>query len=326
MEQNLTTRIIADIERWLTDGNRVWLCTILRTWGSSPRPAGSLLAVNDQGHWSGSVSGGCIEQRLLEEARTRQQSDPDAAPHLIDYGISDEDQAQFRLPCGGNLQLLVEPLLPGRDLPHIATIHGQLLQRQPATRRVVIASGERSLLDHTIPGGITEEGGVLIHSLGPGCRMLLIGAGEVARYVARMALAADFMVTLCEPREAFLEGWDEPGVEVRRELPDDLIAAEFQDRYCAILALGHDPRIDDMGLLAAMDSQAFYIGAMGSQRTHAQRKNRLYELGIPAHWMGTIHAPIGFDIGSKTPAEIAIATMAQVVAERHRRLQRNSRL
>lgn len=319
-DADLSTRVIRDLARWLGNGQRAWLCTVVRTWGSSPRPPGSLLAVNEEGEWSGSVSGGCLEEQLIRQVST--ESNPGTTPEVVDYGVTESDQQQWRLPCGGRMRLVVEPLDPGRHAAPVSRLLEAIDERRPVTRRVNLTSGEWSFVASSVPETVEETDGTLLHTLGPQARMLLIGAGEVARYVARIALMNGFSVTLCEPRELFLQGWDEPGVEVRESLPDDLVRTEFSDAYCAILALGHDPRIDDMGLLAALESEAFYIGAMGSQRTAAQRRERLHQLGVTDSAMERLHAPIGFQIGSKSPPEIAVAAIAEVLAERHRLLRR----
>ena len=315
-----STRVIRDIGRWLGNDQRVWLCTVVRTWGSSPRPPGSILAVNESGEWSGSVSGGCLEEQLIR--RVSEESGPGMVPRVVDYGVAEDDQVQWRLPCGGQMRLLVETLDQEQHTVPVSMLLEAIDERRPVTRRVDLASGEWSFIAHSVPETVEETGDAFLHTLGPQARMLLIGAGEVARYVARIALMNGFSVTLCEPREHFLKGWHEPGVEIRESLPDDLVREAFSDAYCAILALGHDPRIDDMGLLAALESEAFYIGAMGSQRTAAQRRERLHQLGVTDSRMGRLHAPIGFHIGSKSPPEIAVAAMAQVLAERHRLLRR----
>ncbi len=324
LESDPNTRVLRDLCRWLGEGRSAWLCTIARTWGSSPRPAGSMLAINSDGDWTGSVSGGCLEEELIQQARS-QAGGADTVPRVLEYGVSESDQERWQLPCGGTIRLIVEPLAPDRDLTHFSALMGLLDDRQSATRQLDLETGEKSLLDQPGTTVLEEGNGSLYHTLGPQSRMLLIGAGEVARYVARIARMNGFAVSLCEPREPFLQGWDEPGVAVHQCLPDDLIAESFHDRYCAILALGHDPRIDDMGLLAAVKTEAFYIGAMGSQRTATQRRERLHQLGVTDTRMGRIHAPIGFYIGSKAPPEIAVAIMAQVLAERYRLLRRLTR-
>lgn len=307
--------VLTDILAWRDQGKRVWLCTIAGTWGSSPRPEGSWLAVSEAGDWSGSVSGGCLEEDLLRRAA----GDWPEHPVVVDYGITGDDRDRFSLPCGGRIRLLVEPVSgPGVDT-HIRALAQALAQRQPVTRRVCL-DGEPELLWSGHSGGalVQFDGQCLHHVLEPDCRLLLIGAGDVARYVAEFAGAAGFRITLCEPREAFASGWSHCHIPLDRRLPDDLIAAGFNDAWSGVLALAHDPRIDDMGLLAALASPAFYVGAMGSRKTSEARRERLASLGLPPAALARLKAPIGVDVPSKTPAEIAISIVADLIAARHR--------
>ncbi|SFM48908.1 XdhC family protein [Marinobacter zhejiangensis] len=314
--------VLSSIQQWLDDGQRVWLSTIVQTWGSSPRPAGSWLAVNESGHWSGSVSGGCLEEDLL--ARCVEQR-PEA-PALLDYGVTDNDRAAFQLPCGGRIRLYVEPLFPGRHQAHIRELLAAMEARKPVYRRIELATGDVSLggsdtreTGETLGRGdrsrIVEDEGHLLHALTPACKLLLVGAGEVARYVSSFALAAGFDVTLCEPREAFSRGW-QGEVPLVRALPDDLVNERFSDTWSGVLALAHDPRVDDMALLAALNSDAFYVGAMGSVQTSRARRERLASLGLGESQLARLHAPIGVKIPSKTPAEIAIAIVADLIQAR----------
>jgi xanthine dehydrogenase accessory factor len=319
--QSLNSSVIAAVYGWLTAGRTVWLATIVETVGSSPRPAGSLLAISDAGQWIGSVSGGCLEEDLIQRLLGDADSDDGNWPRLIDYGIEAHDQDRFRLPCGGRIRLLVEKLVPAKAREHFHELQQKLQARQRLVRKVDIATGQCSVESLQAMAEIELDELALRHKMGPETRLLIIGTGEVSRYVARFALANEFVVTLCEPRDIFREGWDEPAVEIVQQLPDDLVMERFADTSSAVVALAHDPRIDDMALLAALNSSAFYIGAMGSRRTTAQRRQRLYELGIAPNQLNRLHAPIGFDIGSKAPAEIAIAILAQLLAERHRLLR-----
>ena len=171
--------------------------------------------------------------------------------------------------------------------------------------------------DGNARNGVAFDGQTLVHTLQPECRLLLIGAGEVARHVSEFASAAEFTVTLCEPRDTFADGWQYPHIPLSRRLPDDLIAEDYGDQWCGVLALAHDPRVDDMGLLAALQSQAFYIGAMGSRKTSEARRSRLADLGVGEVSLARLRAPIGVNIPSKTPAEIAISIVADLIAARH---------
>lgn len=312
MGANPHLTVLTAIQRWLAEGQRVWLSTIVETWGSSPRPAGSWLAVSESGQWSGSVSGGCLEEDLLGRCVTQQPS----SPQLIDYGVTEEDRQSFRLPCGGRIRLYVEPLFPQDSCQHIDQLLTSVTARQPISRRMDLASGTVEIIqsaDHAV--AVSEREGHLIHHLAPSCRLLLVGAGEVARYVALFAAAADFDVTLCEPRDAFANGWFYE-VPLVKSLPDDLVMAQFSDGWSGVLALAHDPRVDDMALLAALKSSAFYVGAMGSVQTSQARRQRLASLGLTDRELDRLHAPIGINIPSKTPAEIAIAIVADLIQAR----------
>jgi len=306
--------VLERMSRWLAEGQRAWLCTIVDTWGSSPRPVGSWLAIAESGHWSGSVSGGCLEEDLLR----RTAEDGPEHPVFVDYGITDDDRDHFQLPCGGRIRLLIEPFRGQMGLDHVQALAAALRDREPVVRRVPINGAPT--LEHSVSragNAVHFDGEQLLHALQPECRLLLIGAGEVARYVFEFATAADFAVTLCEPREAFAAGWSFEGIPLDRRLPDDLISTQFGDAWSGILALAHDPRIDDMGLLAALHSSAFYIGAMGSKRTSEARRERLASLGLEKEALERLRAPIGVDIPSKTPAEIAVSIVADLIAARH---------
>lgn len=307
--------VLADVLGWLEQGQTCWLCTIISTWGSSPRPVGSWLAVSDSGAWSGSVSGGCLEEDLLQRCV---QERPES-PLLMQYGITDGDRDRFQLPCGGQIQLLVEPLFPGRAIEHVRELMGAMSRRNGVCRAVCLTSGAVTVgTPEQFRRGVEARPEKIVHYLMPECRLLLIGAGEVARHVHDFASAADFDVTLCEPRAAFADGWGYPHIPLVSALPDDLVMTSFNDPSTGVLALAHDPRIDDMGLLAALESGAFYVGAMGSAKTSRDRRERLLSLGVSPDRLERLKAPIGVDIPSKTPAEIAVAIVADLIAARHR--------
>jgi xanthine dehydrogenase accessory factor len=306
--------VIRDVLTWLDEGQRVWLCTIVETWGSSPRPEGSWLAISESGQWSGSVSGGCLEEDLL---RRTARTGPDS-PQVVDYGITNDDRDTFRLPCGGRIRLLVEPLSSIYSRDHIQAIATALARRQPLARRVRLQGMPELVRPQTDAHmSVQFDGKELLHILQPECRLLLIGAGEVARYVTEFATAADFDVTLCEPRETFADGWSYAHIPLTRKLPDDLIVENFNDVWSGVLALAHDPRIDDMGLLAALALPGFYVGAMGSQKSSEARRQRLSSLGLDKKALDRLRAPVGINIPSKTPVEIAISVVADLITARH---------
>ncbi len=315
-------QIITCVQDWLTADKPVWLCTILKTWGSSPRPIGAMMACTLDGELVGSISGGCIEEDFLEQLRDGSLKEQYMAegnkPFMVKYGMTEEEQARLRLPCGGQLHVLLEYIEPTENnLSAFTRLRSDLENHLLVSRLVDMESGAIDVRDECGDEAVVIEEGVMTHSLSPMYRLLLLGAGDVAKYVAEMALALEYDVTLCDPRPRYLDNWHVPGVETTSRLPDDIVRERFSNPYSGIIALAHDPRVDDMALMEALKTDAFYVGAMGSERTSAARRERLPELGLTKDEIDILHAPIGFQIDSKTPAEIAIAIMAEVTAVRH---------
>ncbi|MET0066402.1 MAG: XdhC family protein [Candidatus Thiodiazotropha sp.] len=297
---------------WLEAGHPVILVTVLRTWGSSPRPPGSLLSIDPHGRCVGSVSGGCADEQLAQ--RFRHVSPDDVFPCRVEYGIERDEAQRMGLPCGGRLQLLVERL----DSPDaLKPLAARLDENCLTHRRVDLQTGSVTL--ETADSGsefqVTET--MVCKTYGPGWGVLLIGDGQIARYLAGMAVALGYRVTICDPRpgihEAPLPG---DGVACSRRMPDDEVRISSAERT-AIVTLAHDPRVDDLGLIAALESPAFYIGALGSVRTADARRQRLLSLGVDAESIARIHAPAGLGIGSKRPSEIALSILAQITAVRN---------
>ena len=319
--QSSQQHVIARTRQWLDQGSPVWLSTILKTWGSSPRPIGAMMACTPDGELAGSISGGCIEEDFLEQlgdGSLKAQYDEQGGPFVVRYGITAEEAARLRLPCGGQLHVLLEWIAPEEsNRAVLAQLDEALASHRPVSRVVNLQNGEISLREGLDGPVVQHDERQLVHGLSPQYRLLLLGAGDVARYVADMALALEYDVTLCDPRPAYLDNWSLPGVETVSDMPDDLVRERFSNPYSGIVALAHDPRVDDMALMEALKTDAFYIGAMGSDRTSAARRERLPELGLSEQEIARLHAPIGFPIGSKTPAEIAIAIMAEITAVRH---------
>lgn len=313
--------IITSVFEWLSQDRPVWLCTILKTWGSSPRPIGSMMACTLDGEIAGSISGGCIEEDFLEQLRDgslKSQYDIEKKPFIVKYGITAEQAARLRLPCGGQLHVLLEYIAPDAVNRQVfGELASALEKHQRISREVDMHTGSISVRHSAADEIVILSDDLLLHSLSPKYKLLLLGAGDVARYVAEMALALEYEVTLCDPRPDYLGNWHVEGVHVTSDLPDDVVRDHFSDPYSGIIALAHDPRVDDMALMEALKTSAFYVGAMGSDRTSANRRLRLPELGLTPEEIDRLHAPIGFQIGSKTPAEIAISVMAEVTAVRH---------
>jgi len=298
---------------WLRAGRRVALATVVETWGSSPRPPGAWLAIRDDGRVSGSVSGGCVEDDLIHQVRegTLQRE----TPQLLAYGVSPDDAARFGLPCGGTLRIAVEPR------PELAVLEA-LLERAAGGRLTIrelhLPSGRCTLADATRADTFSFDGGTMRTVHGPRWRLIAIGAGQLSHYVCQMALAIDYEVIAIDPREEFAETMAIPGVTLRRDMPDDAIVALGVDAHTAIVALTHDPKLDDMALLEALKSPAFYVGALGSRRTTASRKTRLAMFDLTQEEIERLHGPAGLYIGARTPAEIAVAILAEITAARHR--------
>lgn len=314
-------QIISFVTDHLQGKTPVWLCTIIKTWGSSPRPIGAMMACTMKGELVGSISGGCIEEDFLEQLRDgtlKQQFEAEGKPFIVRYGETEAEQARLKLPCGGQLHVLVEFIEATELNIEVFTDLSTALENHTKISRVLdLSSGAISSDDQSNENAVTLNGNRIIHSLSPMYRLLLLGAGDVARYVAEMALALEYDVMLCDPRPQYLDNWDVEGVETTPRLPDDVVREGFSNPYSGIIALAHDPRVDDMALMEALKTKAFYIGAMGSERTSAARRERLPELGLSEDEIDNLRAPIGLQIESKTPAEIAISIMAEVTAVRH---------
>ena len=314
-------QIISFVKDSLHREKSVWLCTILKTWGSSPRPIGAMMACTFDGELVGSISGGCVEEDFLEELREGKLKDlyqSQAKPITVVYGETEAEQARLKLPCGGQLHVLLELLEPSVENKTVfENIHSALERHLTTSRIVNMSNGKITVGDHARKEALVIEKETMIHSLSPMYKLLLLGAGDVAKYVAEMALALEYQVTLCDPRPNYLDNWSVQGVETSARLPDDIVRESYSNPYSGIVALAHDPRVDDMALMEALKTDAFYVGAMGSERTSAARRDRLPELGLTKDEINTLHAPIGFEIASKTPAEIAISIMAEITAVRH---------
>ena len=314
-------QIISFVKDSLHREKSVWLCTILKTWGSSPRPIGAMMACTFDGELVGSISGGCVEEDFLEELREGKLKDlyqSQAKPITVVYGETEAEQARLKLPCGGQLHVLLELLEPSVENKAVfENIHSALERHLTTSRIVNMSNGKITVGDHARTEALVIEKETMIHSLSPMYKLLLLGAGDVAKYVAEMALALEYQVTLCDPRPNYLDNWSVQGVETTARLPDDIVRESYSNPYSGIVALAHDPRVDDMALMEALKTDAFYVGAMGSERTSAARRDRLPELGLTKDEINTLHAPIGFEIASKTPAEIAISIMAEITAVRH---------
>jgi len=317
MMASLDLQVLGDAMAWRSAGHEVTLFTVVQTWGSAPRQPGALLAVRDDGAISGSVSGGCVEDDLIARTRAAPET-TDLTPHLvkpavITYGAETDEAARFGLPCGGTLRLVQESL---SDTTWIAQLLARTAAHQLVARTLTLASGAVQLSD-AVRGQATRFDGITLTTVfGPTWRLLLIGAGQLSQAVAQIAVMLDFDVWLCDPREAFAAtaGGGMRGIRRVEGMPDDVVREMKPDAHTAIVALTHDAKLDDLALLEALRSGAFYVGALGSLRTQNARKLRLAEhFDLSAQELARLHGPVGLALGAKTPAEIAVAIVAEVV-------------
>jgi xanthine dehydrogenase accessory factor len=298
--------------QWLADGRRVLLVTVVRTWGSSPRPPGAMLAVRDDGQVVGSVSGGCIEDDIVE--RSRREGAYVQRPQSATYGVSAEDARKFGLPCGGTIQLVLEP---ASAQSRIAELLAMIEQGRLIARTLDLTTAQVELQPAHAADALQFDGERLTTIHGPRYRMLVIGAGQLSKYLAQIAVGLDYQVTVCDPRDEYAETWDVPGVTLVRTMPDDTVVEMRLDERCAVVALTHDPKLDDLALMEALKSRAFYVGALGSRANNAKRRKRLEEFDLTQEQIARLHGPIGLYIGSRTPPEIAISILAEVTAAKN---------
>jgi xanthine dehydrogenase accessory factor len=301
--------VLRSAEAWRAEGRRVALGTIVKTWGSAPRPVGAMVAIRDDGQVVGSVSGGCVEDDLIDKVKARLVAEH--KPQLITYGVTNEEATRWGLPCGGTLQLVVEPL--GKH-SGIAELLERIGTQQLVKRRLHMDSGRATLEPGRWQDVLEFDGRVLSAVHGPRWRLVLIGAGQLTRYLAEMAHMLDYSVVVVDPREEYAGGWDLPGVPLDTRMPDDVVRELNLDGHSAVVALTHDPKLDDLALLEALKSPAFYVGAIGSRKNNDARRRRLAEFDLSQEEIARLHGPVGLKIGSKTPPEIAVAILAEMTA------------
>jgi len=311
---NVDLNVLRQVSGWLAEGRGVVLGTITRTWGSAPRPVGSVVAVRDDGQIAGSVSGGCIEDDLI--AKVREGALALKKPELLRYGVGAEEATRFGLPCGGTLELMLEPLTTASQIPELLA---RLDAGERVLRRLDLASGAVTLSAPLADADVlrlTDQALSTHH--GPQWRLLVIGAGQMTQYLASMALGLDYQVLICDPREEYAEGFAVPGTTLTRDMPDDVVTSFAPDGHSAVIALTHDPKLDDLALMEALKSPAFYVGAIGSRVNQSKRKARLMEhFGMSTEQLARLHGPVGLNLGARTPPEIALSILAHMTAERY---------
>lgn len=305
--------VLRTVRDWVADGHRVWLATVVQTFGSSPRPPGAMLALRADGMAVGSVSGGCIEDDLIGKAREGQL--PQHYAETMTYGVTKEEAMRFGLPCGGTLRLAMEPVV---NTDWVIGILSRIERHEIVARSLHLSTLTVSLSGAGADASIAFDGETLSTIHGPRWRLLIIGASQTSTYLARMALALDYEVIVCDPREEYTTVWDVADTRIVTGMPDDMVIELKVDARTAVIALTHDPKLDDMALLEALKSPAFYVGALGSKLNNAKRRERLALFDLTQEEIARLHGPVGLDIGSRTPPEIAVSILAHMIQERDR--------
>ena len=297
---------------WLKAGHPVAIATVVQTWGSAPRPVGSWLAIRQDGQVAGSVSGGCVEDDLIRRVQTEILTRN--IPEMVVYGVSQQEAARFGIPCGGTLRLLIEPK---PELAVLEMLLNAISSQHITLRSVDLLTGKSTLEDGDRNDLFFCNEKVMRTTYGPRWRMVLIGAGQLSLYTADFALASDFEVIVIDPREEYAEGIARNDVAFIKGMPDDVLLELGIDAHTAVIALTHDPKLDDMALMEALKSPAFYVGALGSKINTQKRKERLLEFDVTKAQVEKLHGPVGLHIGALTPPEIAVSIMAEVIAVKY---------
>jgi xanthine dehydrogenase accessory factor len=304
--------VIRTALNWCDKGHRVVMGTVIRTWGSAPRPPGSMMIIRDDGQVAGSVSGGCIEDDLIR--RVAQGELALRLPETTTYGASAEEARRFGLPCGGSVQIVLEPL---SNQSQLRALLSGIEAHQQLQRELDMATGVVKLVLATEGDKVLFDGHKLITVHGPRLRLLIIGGGQLSRYLASMAQMLDYQVTVCEPRTEYHEGWEQlSGVTLSTTMPDDLVLSMNLDSNSAVVAITHDPKLDDLALMEALRTPAFYVGALGSRHNNDVRRARLLEFDVSPDEAARMRGPVGLRLGGLTPPEIALSIVAELTAMR----------
>lgn len=336
---SMDVEVIRTAMDWMNRGHRVVMGTVVRTWGSSPRPPGSVMIIRDDGQVAGSVSGGCIEDDLIERVKRGELAL--RLPQATSYGASAEEAQRFGLPCGGTVQIVLEPLSVQSQLRELLAA---IEQHRVVRRRLELATGLVALSacsDSNSGHTLRFDSAVLETVHGPRLRLVIIGGGQLSRYLATMAVMLNYRVTVCDPRQEYHEGWllENPqappapapppegasppwggpaalieGVTLSRQMPDDLVIAMNLDAHSALVAVTHDPKLDDLALMEALKTPAFYVGALGSRRNNEARRQRLLDFDVSPAEVQKLRGPVGLNLRGKTPPEIALSIVAEMAA------------
>jgi xanthine dehydrogenase accessory factor len=316
MDLSTDIEVLSAALEWLESGEPVTLATVAATWGSSPRRPGALMAIHPDGRFVGSVSGGCVEDDLVQQL-LKGEFDTDM-PRVQEYGVTREATQRVGLPCGGRLNLVLERIDATTQLRKLLDI---MENREQILRRTCLTTGETSLHPARAGQDFQFDGENLLKVYGPRWRLMIVGAGELSRRVAQLAQSLEYAVLICDSRPEYAGDWQVEGTDFVTTPPAETIAALRPDHRTAVLALSHTPALDDEALAAALKSEAFYIGALGSMKSQKARNSRLQKLGLTTEQLDRLDGPAGIAIGSRSPAEIAVSIAAALIAERHRQNQ-----
>lgn len=302
---------------WHRAGRGVAIATVVETWGSAPRPVGSQLIVDETGRMEGSVSGGCVEGAVLVESL---EVIEDGAARVLEFGVSDDDAFAVGLACGGQIRILVDSVGGSMAVEDLEKIVRAREARQPIAYVTDLISGTRGLRPATAfperfrldRAGTEPDGRQFVQVFNPPLRMFIIGAVHIAQHLAPMARACGYDVAVIDPRPAFASADRFPDTRIIDDWPDTALTQAQLDARSCVVTVTHDPKLDDPAVHAALRSDVFYLGCLGSSRTHAKRLDRLAQAGFSTGDVARIAAPVGLDIGGRSPAEIAVSIIAQV--------------
>jgi xanthine dehydrogenase accessory factor len=304
--------------RWFSDGKKAALATVVETWGSAPRRVGAQLVIGGDGRIEGSVSGGCVEGAVIVEAL---EAIDEGEARLLEFGVSDEDAFAVGLACGGTIRVLVEPIGSVLSEPMLRELVAARAAREPMAYEVNVETGHRALRRNAYAdrlrmdrSGFEEDGKTFVAVHNPPLRLIVVGAVHIAQALVPMARIAGYDPAIIDPRDAFASSARFPGETILTDWPDEAVAKLGLDTRTAVVLLTHDPKLDDPALESALAAGVFYIGALGSTRTHAKRVARMTEAGFTEDQIARIHGPVGLDIGAADPSEIAVAILAQMTA------------
>lgn len=301
---------------WHRAGTGAVLATVVETWGSAPRRVGAQLAISGAGEIEGSVSGGCVEGAVIVEALEALE---EGGARVLEFGVSDDDAFAVGLACGGTIRVLVEPVGGALSEALLAELVAARAARRPVAYVADLETGARSLTGDGFEArfrmdrsGFEEDGRTFVAIHNPPLRLVVVGAAHIAQALVPMARIAGYDPAVIDPRETFASEARFPGTRLLHDWPDEAVAALGLDTRTALVLLTHDPKLDDPALEAGLRSGVFYVGALGSTRTHAKRVARLEAAGFDAEAIARIHGPIGLDIGAAGPSEIAVAVLAEM--------------